>query len=122
MSDAIKKMEYDPKTNIIELEGEAGGLKMHSWIKANIQHKDALIYEIIRGDMKGMKITAYLWEHQGKTLAVAEGFLPGAKSKFPGLVRIALPSLAEIVLGIAMKNFRKSIEDEYNKNRLTLVY
>lgn len=119
MSSAIKKMSYDEKQRTIELLGEAGGLRMHSWIKVDIPHKDLIIYDFVRGDMTGFKVRCWFWERQGKTLAYAEGKLPRAKTRFPGLVAFAFPTLAELVLSVATKNFRNLIEEDYNQKRLS---
>jgi hypothetical protein len=115
MSDAIKKMEYDPKTGILELEGEASGLRMHSWIKVDQRYYDEINYEIIRGDMKGFKVRAYLWEKNGKTVAAAKGVLPGGRKMFTAVTALLFKPVSEIVIGVATKNFRRYIEEEHKK-------
>lgn len=113
MSDAIKKFEYDPKTQLIEIQGEASGLKMHSWVKVNQQYWDEIKYEVVRGDMKGFKIDAYLYEKEGKTLAVAKGLWPQGKKAFSSVVALLFKPVSEVVIGVATKNFRSYIEEEY---------
>jgi hypothetical protein len=118
ITDAIKKLHYDPATKLIEIVGEAGGMRMHSWIKVAAEYSDGLRYEFVRGDLTGFVVRAYLWERGGQTLAYAEGHLPGAKSRFPGLVALAFPTVSEVVIDVASKNFRKFLEEDYNSKRI----
>lgn len=119
MSSAIKKFEYDPATKIIELEGEAGGMRMHSWLRVEQRPGDGneLVYEIIRGDLVGLKVHAYLWDRNGKTLAIARGSLPRARAMLPALVRLVFKPVSEVVIGVATRNFRSYIEEEYRKRK-----
>lgn len=117
MSSAIKKFEYDPATQVIEIEGEASGLRMHSWVKVDPTYTDLIRYEIIKGDMRGFKVQAYLWDREGKTLAVAKGLWPHAKQSLPAFVRLLFKPVSEVVLGVATKNFRGYIEEEYKKQK-----
>ncbi|MEW6055984.1 MAG: hypothetical protein AB1540_05155 [Bdellovibrionota bacterium] len=117
MSSAIHKFDYDEATQTIELKGEAGGLTMHSWIKVDQSYWDEIRYEIIKGDMKGFKITAYLWENENKTLAVAKGVLPQGKRMFSSVIAVVFKPLSEVVIGVATKNFRSYIEEEYKKQK-----
>ena len=113
MSDALKKFEYDEKTQLIEVIGEAGGLRMHSWIKVDQRYWDEIHYHVVRGDMRGFKCQAYLWEKEGKTLAVATGNWPNGKKAFSSVVALVFKPLSEVVIGVATKNFRSYIEEEY---------
>lgn len=115
MSPAIQKFAYDPATRTIELVGEAYGLRMHSWIKVDQEYDDIVRFTIIRGDMTGFKVNAYLWDRDGKTVTVAKGILPGAKQMLPSLVALVFKPVSEIVLGVATKNFRSYIEEDYRK-------
>ena len=90
---------------------------MHSWVKVAAEYSDGVRYEIVRGDMTGFVMSTHLWDRGGQTLAYAEGRLPGAKSRFPALVALAFPTVAEVVLSIASKNFRKILEEDYNSKR-----
>jgi hypothetical protein len=118
ITDAIKTLTYDPSTKLIEIVGEAGGMRMHSWIKVAAEYSDGLRYEFVRGDLTGFVIDAYLWDRGGQTMAYARGHLPGAKTRFPGLVALAFPTVAEVVIDVASKNFRKFLEEDYNSKRL----
>jgi len=115
MSDAIKKFEYDPKKDIIEVIGEAGGLRMHSWVKVDQSYWDQLNFTIIKGDMLGFKIKTYLWDKSGKTLVVADGNWPKGRKAFSGVIATLFKPLSEVVIGVATKNFRGYIEEEYKK-------
>ncbi|MBI3555380.1 MAG: hypothetical protein HY074_03830 [Deltaproteobacteria bacterium] len=117
ISSAIKKMEFNPKTQILEMIGETHGLYMHSWVHVEHKYLDVIHYEIVRGDMTGFKIDAYLWNRNGKTLTVAKGYLPHAKQLLPTLVALIFKPVSEIVLGVATKNFRSYIEEEYKKEK-----
>lgn len=117
MSSAIHSLHYDPQTNLIEVLGEAGGFYMHSWIRPDLHLWDEIAYEFVAGDLTGLKIKVYFWEKEGRTLALAKGLLPSGKKRFSKLLSIAFPPVAEIVLGIATKNFRNFIEDDYNKQK-----
>ena len=117
MSSAIKDLHYDEAAGLLIISGEAGGLTMNSVMRADLQYWDRARYEIIRGDLEGFIVTVYLWERQGKTITVASGLLPQGRKRFPGLVGFAFPTLAEFVLGVATKNFRKFIEAAYNQKR-----
>ncbi|MBI3543139.1 MAG: hypothetical protein HY075_07690 [Deltaproteobacteria bacterium] len=117
MSSAIKKFDYDPATKTIEMIGETHGLRMHSWVKVDQQYWDVIRYTIVRGDMTGFKVDAYLWDKSGRTLAVAKGELPHAKQMLPTLVALVFKPVSEIVLGVATKNFRGYIEEEYKKQK-----
>ena len=117
MSDALKKFEYDEKTQLLEVIGEAGGLRMHSWIKVDQRYWDEIHYEVVRGDMRGFKCHAYLWEKEGKTLAVATGNWPNGKKAFSSVIALIFKPLSEVVIGVATKNFRSYIEEEYKTKR-----
>lgn len=117
VSSAIKKMDYNPQTQIIEVEGEASGLSMHSWIKVDQRYWDEIRYEIVQGDMYGFKIQLYLWDKQGKTVALIKGLFPQGKSRLPKFVALVFKPVSEIVLSVATKNFRSYIEGEYKKKR-----
>jgi hypothetical protein len=123
MSSALKTFKYDPKTETIEIVGEAGGLRMHSWVKVDQRYWDEIAYEIVRGDMVGFKVKAYLWDTSsisklgvtGKTIAGAKGLWPGGKTALPSFVATIFKPLSEVVIGVATKNFRSYIEEEYKK-------
>ncbi len=117
ISSAIKKMEFNPKTQILEMIGETHGLYMHSWVHVDQRYSDIIHYEIVRGDMTGFKIDAYLWNRNGKTLTIAKGYLPHAKQMLPTLVALVFKPVSEVVLGVATKNFRSYIEEEYKKEK-----
>jgi len=118
LTDAIKKLTYDPRTKTAEIIGEAGGLTMHSWLKMDDRLWDEVHFTIIKGDLKGMRIRTYLWEESGKTLIIGKGELKNARSKFGGLVARVLPTVAEVVIDVATGRFRGYIEEEYQKKRL----
>lgn len=113
MSSALKKFEYDPKTQVIEIEGEASGLRMHSWVKVDQRFWDVIRYTIVAGDMRGFKIDAYLYEKEGKTVAVAKGLWPQGRKAFSSVVALLFKPVSEVVIGVATKNFRSYIEEEY---------
>lgn len=117
MSPAITKFEYDPKTQIIEIKGEKAGLHMHSWIKVDQTYYDLIRYEVVRGDLTGFRVNAYLWNRDGKTLAFAKGSLPRAKQILPTFVALLFKPVSEVVLSVATKNFRSYIEEEYKKQK-----
>lgn len=117
MSSAIHKFKYDPKTHLIEIQGESHGLKMHSWVHVDDKYWDVIHYKIVKGDMKGFKIDAYLWEKEGKTLAIATGLWPKGRKMFSGIVALVFKPASEIVIGVATKNFRSYIEEEYEKKK-----
>lgn len=119
MSSAIKKIHFDKEKNILEVMGEAGGLKLHSWFKVRFYEQKAVHYEVVRGDLGGFVAWTYFWnEGRGRTLVVARGQLPQGKKRFPALIQFAFPALAEVVLSQASKNLRNFIEDEYNQKRI----
>lgn len=113
MSKAISKFEYNPKTQIIELVGEASGLKAHSWIQVKALYEDFIQYEVIAGDLKGFKVDAYLWEKAGKTLAIAKGNWPQGRKAFSWVIAQLFKPVSEIVIGEATLNFRKHIEKSF---------
>jgi hypothetical protein len=117
ISSAIKKWDYDAKTQTIEAAGESHGLRMHSWIKVDQRYLDLIEFNIVRGDMTGFKIKVYLWEKEGKTLVIGKGEWPGARLSLPTLVRLVFKPVSEIVLGIATRNFRSYIEEDYRKKK-----
>lgn len=117
MTSALKKLEYNPKTQIIEVIGEAGGLRMHSWVQVDQQYWDEIAYEVVQGDMLGFKIRVYLWDTNGKTLVAAKGILPGGKKRFSSVIVLLMKPVSEIVLGVATRNFRSYIEEEYKKQK-----
>lgn len=117
MSSAIKKCEFDAKTQILEVVGETHGLHMHSWVKVDQTYTDLIRYEIIRGDMVGFTVNVYFWNKQGKTLTLAKGLLPHAKQLLPKFVALIFKPVSEIVIGVATKNFRSYIEEEYTKQK-----
>lgn len=114
---AIQKMEYDPRTRLLEVQGESHGLTMHSWIRVDQPSPDVVHYTIVRGNMVGFKINAFLYEYQSKTVAVANGTWPQAKQMLPSLVRLVFKPVSEIVLSVATKSFRGYIEEEYKNKK-----
>lgn len=117
MTPALQKFEYDPRTEILEVKGRAGGLKMHSWLKVEQKYWDEVGYEIVRGDMVGFKVRAYLFEREARTLAVARGVLPEGRKRFSTMVALVFKPLSEIVIHVATRNFRGYIEGEYKKGK-----
>src|SRR5690606_13035608 len=112
------KMNYNEKTKIAEIIGEKSGLTMHSWLQMDDDLWDEISFDIVRGDLAGMKIKTYLYDEDGKTLIIGVGKLDGAKSQFSSFVATLLPTVAEVVIDVATNNFRSYIEEEYQKNRL----
>ncbi len=122
MSSAITKIEYDAEKKILELQGEAGGLTMHSWIRVDEQKKRdpatgqtfySIHFKIIRGNMIGFDVQAYLLDDRGKTIALSKGFYPDAKKKLPRMVQLIFPTLTETVIGVATNKFKSYIEERY---------
>jgi hypothetical protein len=115
MSSAIHKINFDPKSKLLEIAGEAKGFRMHSWIRVDASDPEALHFDVASGDLKGMKIDAYLWDKDGKTLAIAKGLWPEGKKFFSSVVALLFKPVSEVVIGVATKNFRSYIEEEYRK-------
>ncbi len=116
LSSAIKKFHYDPETKTIEAIGEAGGLRMHSWVQVKERYWDETHYEIVKGDMIGFKIQVYFWEKNGKTIILGKGLLPDGKKRYASGITLLFKPVAEIVLSVATKKFQSYIEEEYKKN------
>ncbi len=118
LSAAVKKAEFDEKSKTLEVIGEAGGLKLHSWFKVQIQPVDYVGYEVVRGDLTGFIVHTYFYDQgRGRTLEVAIGHIPKGKERFPALVNFAFPTIAEFVLSVATKNLRSFVEEEYNQSK-----
>lgn len=117
MSDAIKAFKFDTAKKEIEVRGEAGGLRMHSWVRVNEISLDEIQYEIIKGDMKGFKMFLFLYDYKGKTLIFCKGFWPRGKAVFSKVIAFVFPTIAEMVISAATKNFRQHIEDAYSKQK-----
>lgn len=115
MSGAIKKFEYNANTKIIEMIGEASGFRMHSWIQVYDISPDHLAFKIFKGEMVGLTADIYTWELNSKTLMALKGTITDAKKIFPSALSLIAVPLSEMLLGIASKNFRNHIEEEYKK-------
>lgn len=117
ISSTIKKVEYNAAKKELEVMGEAGGLKMHSWMQVDDTRWDEIRYKIVRGNMTGFDIRTYFWNKKGRTLAIAQGVYPKGRKILPAFVATVFKPLSEVVIGVATKNFRSYIEKEHSKKK-----
>jgi hypothetical protein len=118
LSPAIKKISYDKKNQMIELEGEAAGYSVHSWIKVENISESAINYEIVLGSLKGFKVRTRLYKKNKQTELLMTGILPKAKQMIPKAVVLIMKPVSEMVLSSAAKNTRDFIIKEYKQKRV----
>ena len=116
ITSAIKKINFDSEQKLLEVQGEAGILKLHSWVKVKELFYDHVQYEVIKGDLLGCVVDLYLWDEHGKTVFLAKGIWKKGGKIMPSAFRIVLKPISEGVLSIASSGFRSYIEREYQKN------